>query len=183
MEKSFNVSKIILRYDGKKQVLELNKHDQEEMDIFLEKWYQEELAKTPSELKSTAHKLTPQEFADLINKDEYNSWHKFNRHTSGNVKNNYSTSEENATVNPIELIGTERSILQVEEKIDTEIAKNQLFSSLPAKQVKLLWDVYANNIPVVEIAQEEGVTARAIYLRLQTAKDNFKKIFPNPSLF
>ena len=183
MENKKDVSKIILKYDGKKQVLELNKHDQEEVDIFLEKCYQAELAKAPNELKSTVHKLTPQEFADLINKDEYNSWHKLNRHTGGHVKNNYSTSEDDISISPIELIGTDQSIQQIEEEIDTEIARNKLFSSLPTKQAKLLWDVYAKKIPVVEIAQEEGVSTRAIYLRLKTAESNFKKKFSNPSLF
>ena len=67
------------------------------------------------------------------------------------------------------------------EAIEDENPK--MYGVLPKEQADLLWEVAIKQTPVADITAREGVSTRAIYLRLDTAKNNFKKVFPNPSLF
>lgn len=180
MQQDPKVAKIILKYDGKKDRRELSV-DKNEMEEFLERLYQDELARAPEELKPTVHKKSIQEFVDELNREEYNCWHKFDRHRSGHVKNTCTVDEATTFINPIELLGVDGGISNAEKEIDTELFKRRMYASMPAKQADLLWLVCAEGVPVADIAQQEGVSMRAIYLRLETAKKNFAKIVTDPS--
>lgn len=174
--------KITLKYDSgkEKSMLEV---DTLEMESFLEREYQHRIAEAKDSEYAPLYKITPEEYAKALNRESYNNWRKHNRHKSGYVKNIYADDEKSTLVNPVELLVDNSLIEQFEESIEIEALKQKLYSVLPKKQADLIWMVAIEEIPVAEIAAKEGVTSRAIYLRLETAKNNFKKIFPHPSLF
>lgn len=182
MQKNDNKIKLTLKYDDGKEKYTLEV-DKTEMDSFLEKEYLYRLANTPLEKRNTVRKLTAEECIEMLNRESYNNWHKYNRHTSGCVKNDVEHDGEEAFVNPIYLIPDKSAKAYFDEIESMDYIRDKLYSHLPQKQADLLWMVFVDHIPITTIAQNEGVTTRAVYLRLETAKKNFKKFFPNPSIF
>lgn len=182
MKKHENTVKITLKYDDGKEKVTLYV-DAAEMEICLENEYQHRLSATPPEERASVRKLTPKEYADALNKDSYNNWHKYNRHTSGYVKNICADEGEEPFINPIDLVADDSCAEKLAEWAELDAMRQKLYGNLPKSQADLLWAVAVEEIPVADIAAQEGVTTRAIYLRLETAKKNFKKVFPNPSLF
>ena len=174
--------KITLKYDSGKEKATIE-IDSSEMESFLERGYQHRITEAKDSEYAPIRKLTPEEYAQSLNRESYNNWRKHNRHKSGYVKNIYAEDERNTFVSPVELLVDNSLIDQFEESIELEVLKQKLYGALPRKQADLIWMVAIEEIPIAEIAAKEGVTTRAIYLRLETAKNNFKKIFPHPSLF
>ena len=69
---------------------------------------------------------------------------------------------------------------QFDEWAELDAMRQKLYSNLPKAQADLLWEVAIKQTPVAEIAEREGVSFQAIYLRLETARKNAKKFFKNP---
>ena len=174
--------KITLKYDDGREKVTLYV-DAEEMEICLENDYQQRLSVASPEERTTVHKYTPAEFADRLNKDSYNNWRLLNRHVSGMRKNLCADEGEEPFINPIELVADESAMEEIEEWAELDAIRQKLYGSLPKAQADLIWAVAIDQVTIEEIAAREGVTPRAIYFRLETAKNNFKKIFPNPSIF
>jgi DNA-directed RNA polymerase specialized sigma24 family protein len=55
--------------------------------------------------------------------------------------------------------------------------------ALKEKQAELLIAIVLDGVTVTEYAEREGVSVSAISHRLDTAKKNFKKIYPKSSTF
>ncbi len=55
--------------------------------------------------------------------------------------------------------------------------------TLKEKQAELLIAIFLDGVSVTEYAEREGVSKSAISHRLDTAKKNFKKVFPESSTF
>lgn len=182
MKNNANTVKITLKYDDGKEKVTLYV-DAAEMEICLENDYQHRLSIALPEERATVRKYTAAEYADRLNKDSYNNWQTLHRHTSGYVKNLCADEGEEPFINPIELVADESAMEELEEWAELDAIRQKLYGNLPKNQADLLWAVAVEEIPVTEIAAKEGVTTRAIYLRLETAKNNFKKVFPHPSLF
>ena len=174
--------KITLKYDDGREKVTLYV-DAEEMEICLENDYQQRLSVASPEERTTVHKYTPAEFADRLNKDSYNNWRLLNRHVSGMTRNLCTDEGEEPFINPIDLVADESAMEELEEWAELDAMRQKLYGNLPKAQADLIWEVAIDQVPIEEIAAREGVTPRAIYFRLETAKNNFKKVFPNPSLF
>ena len=177
-----NKVKITLKYDeGKcKKTLFV---DEEEFEAFLEREYQNRLEQALPEDRVNVKKLTIEEYVQQLNRESYNNWHKQARHKSGDIRNPNAGEEGAEWVNPIDLVADEESLQTVDRHMELEVLRKKLELKLPKRQVELLWKHIIDGNSVREIAEREGVSERAIYLRLKTAKKRFKKVFQNPSLF
>lgn len=184
--------KLKIRFDNKLMEVEIPDGD---YTLMLDADYEMRLAEAPEHKKAEiARCKTVQEMFDLINKTEYNNWHKFDRHSaptttpkrldsrSGSIKN--IDFESNAKrENTIELFPDCTDEEKRERKEEYENVCEILRTKLKADQAELLIAIYLDGISPTEYAQIEGVSKSAISHRLNTAKKNFKKIFPEPSTF
>ena len=127
--------------------------------------------------------MTIEEYVQQLNRESYNHSDKQARHSRGDVRSPNVGEEGDEWVNPIDLVADEESLRTVDSHMDLEALWQKLELKLPKKQVELLWKHIIDGNSVGEIAEQEGVSERAIYLRLETAKKRFKKFFQNPSLF
>lgn len=181
MEKQESQVKLTFKYDDGRETISLWV-DKVEMDKFLEREYCERVKNTPADQRNAIKKLTPEEYVETLNRDSYNNWHKHNRHTCNNINRLYHVdSRINETI--INSIPDASAEKEYDHLDDIDYISQKLYTSLPKKQADLLWDLLINDMTVQDIALRDGVTSRAVYLRLETAKKNFKNIFPNPSLF
>ena len=174
-----NTVKITLKYDDGKEKVTLEV-DADEMEICLENDYQHRLSVASPEERATVRKYTPAEFADRLNKDERNNHQKLNRHTAGYIKNPCGDDDAVPYINPIDLVADNSAMEELEEWAELDAMRQKLYGNLPKAQADLLWEVAINQTPVADIAAREGVSFQAIYLRLETARKNAKKIFKNP---
>ena len=182
MKNHENTVKITLKYDDGREKVTLYV-DADEMEICLENDYQQRLSVVSPEERATVRKYTPAEFADRLNKDSYNNWHTETRRTSPHIKNPCAEEGDDSFINPIDMVPDNTTVEEIEEWVELDAMRQKLYGNLPKEQADLLWEVAVEQISVADIAAREGVSTRAIYLRLETAKNNFKKVFPNPSLF
>ena len=174
-----NTVKITLKYDDGKEKVTLEV-DADEMEICLENDYQHRLSVASPEERATVRKYTPAEFADRLNKDERNNHQKLNRHTAGYIKNPCGDDDAVPYINPIDLVADNSAMDEIDEWAELDAMRQKLYSNLPKAQADLLWEVAIKQTPVAEIAEREGVSFQAIYLRLETARKNAKKFFKNP---
>ena len=174
-----NTVKITLKYDDGKEKVTLEV-DADEMEICLENDYQHRLSVASPEERATVRKYTPAEFADRLNKDERNNHQKLNRHTAGYIKNPCGDDDAVPYINPIDLVADNSAMEEIDEWAELDAMRQKLYSNLPKAQADLLWEVAIKQTPVAEIAEREGVSLQAIYLRLETARKNAKKFFKNP---
>ena len=174
-----NTVKITLKYDDGKEKVTLEV-DADEMEICLENDYQRRLSVASPEERATVRKYTPAEFADRLNKDERNNHQKLNRHTAGYIKNPCGDDDAVPYINPIDLVADNSAMEEIDEWAELDAMRQKLYSNLPKAQADLLWEVAIKQTPVAEIAEREGVSFQAIYLRLETARKNAKKFFKNP---
>ena len=174
-----NTVKITLKYDGGKEKVTLEV-DADEMEICLENDYQQRLSVASPEERATVRKYTPAEFADRLNKDERNNHQKLNRHTAGYIKNPCGDDDAVPYINPIDLVADNSAMEEIDEWAELDAMRQKLYSNLPKAQADLLWEVAIKQTPVAEIAEREGVSFQAIYLRLETARKNARKFFKNP---
>ena len=174
-----NTVKITLKYDDGKEKVTLEV-DADEMEICLENDYQHRLSVASPEERATVRKYTPAEFADRLNKDERNNHQKLNRHIAGYIKNPCGDDDSVPYINPIDLVADNSAMEEIDEWAELDAMRQKLYSNLPKAQADLLWEVAIKQTPVAEIAEREGVSFQAIYLRLETARKNAKKFFKNP---
>ena len=174
-----NTVKITLKYDDGKEKVTLEV-DADEMEICLENDYQHRLSVASPEERASVRKYTPAEFADRLKKDERNNHQKLNRHTAGYIKNPCGDDDAVPYINPIDLVADNSAMEEIDEWAELDAMRQKLYSNLPKAQADLLWEVAIKQTPVAEIAEREGVSFQAIYLRLETARKNAKKFFKNP---
>ena len=174
-----NTVKITLKYDDGKEKVTLEV-DADEMEICLENDYQHRLSVASPEERATVRKYTPAEFADRLNKDERNNHQKLNRHIAGCIKNPCGDDDAVPYINPIDLVADNSAMEEIDEWAELDAMRQKLYSNLPKAQADLLWEVAIKQTPVAEIAEREGVSFQAIYLRLETARKNARKFFKNP---
>ena len=178
MKNHENKVKITLKYDDGREKVTLYV-DADEMEICLENDYQHRLSVASPEECATVRKYTPAEFADRLNKDERNNHQKLNRHTAGYIKNPCGDDDAVPYINPIYLVADNSAMEEIEEWAELDAMRQKLYGNLPKEQADVLWAVAVEQIPVLELAEQEGVTFQAIYKRLALAKKNAKKFFQN----
>ncbi|MEC1722253.1 ECF-type sigma factor [Schinkia azotoformans] len=165
-----------VRYEEKIQTIELNDEETEQMWVSLS-LVDEGLS------KSNKERLIQDAFNDKYNKPEYNNWHKFDRHRGMPKKPFRKDDESEDTTDHMDYFpdNTDEEIREKQEEYEylCEIIRK----TLKEKQAELLIAIFLDGVSVTEYAEREGVSKSAISHRLDTAKKNFKKVFPESSTF
>ena len=184
--------KIKIRYDNKLTEVEIPDDD---YTLMLDIDYEMRLAEAPEAKKEEIERCnTVQEMFDLMNKTEYNNWHKLDRHSAltttpkridGKTKNlKVKDFDDNSKrENTIEMYPDCSDEEKINRKEDYENVCRVIRENLKPNQAELLIAIYLDGISPSDYAELQGVSKSAISHRLNTAKKNFKKIFPKPSTF
>lgn len=165
-----------VRYEEKIQTIELNDEETEQMWVSLS-LVGEGLS------KSNKERLIQDAFNDKYNKPDYNNWHKFDRHR-GMPKKPFRKDDESedATDHMDYLPDNTHEVARI-KKEDYEYYCEIIRSILKPKHSEPFIAVYLDGMTMTEYAEREGVSKSAISHRLDTAKKNFKKVFPESSTF
>jgi RNA polymerase sigma factor (sigma-70 family) len=171
--------KIRIMYDNKPTYLEV---PDEDFTLMIDADYEDRLS--CAEDKETVTRRSPQEIMDeRFNKPDYNNWHKFDRHR-GMPKKPFRKDDvsEDAT-DHMDYFPDNRDEVTQEKQEDYEYLCEIIYKTLKEKQAELLIAIFLDGVSVTEYAKREGVSKSAISHRLDTAKKNFKKIYPKSSTF
>lgn len=174
-----NHMKLAVRYDNQKQTIEV---DRDEMKAWLK------IGVTPDMTIADEEKAINKRFNELFNRPDYNSWHKFDRHTDydarpkrmdgrrGNVVLSDDEDEDAGGCN-IEAFPDNRSNEKRDRSLEDEEFISKLRSTLKPDQAELLIAVYIDKISKQDYAARLGISPSALSHRLETAEKNFKKHF------
>ena len=171
--------KIRIMYDNKPTYLEV---PDEDCTVMIDMDYEDRLS--CAEDKETVTRRSPQEIMDeRFNKPDYNNWHKFDRHR-GMPKKPFRKDDESedATDHMDYLPDNTHEVARI-KKEDYEYYCEIIRSILKPKHSEPFIAVYLDGMTMTEYAEREGVSKSAISHRLNTAKKNFKKVFPESSTF
>lgn len=183
--------KIRILYDNKPTYMEV---PDEDFTVMIDVDYEDRLS-SPED-KETMTRRSPQEIMnERFNKPEYNNWRKFDRHSAttttprrldgkrGRIKVSDDFDSENEKKNTIDLYPDTLDEEFREKQAEYDCVCDIIRKTLKPNQAELIIAIYLDGIPVTEYAEREGVHKSAISHRLETAKKNFKKVFPKSSTF
>ncbi|WP_034869163.1 FliA/WhiG subfamily RNA polymerase sigma-28 subunit [Clostridium lundense] len=165
-----------VRYEEKIQTIELNDEETEQMWVSLS-LVGEGLS------KSNKERLIQDAFNDKYNKPEYNNWHKFDRHRGMPKKPFRKDDESEDATDHMDYLPDNSQEVERNKKEDYEYYCEIIRSILKPKHSEPFIAVYLDGMSMTEYAEREGVSKSAISHRLNTAKKNFKKVFPESSTF
>ena len=193
--------KIRIQYENKSTYLEV---PDEECTVMIDADYEDRLS-TADEEETVVHRPIQEIMDERFNKPDYNNWHKFDRHSGattppkrlngvkGYIKaSDVSERNENESKyregkankrNTIDLYPDCSDEDNQEKVMDYEYVCEIIRETLKPKQAELIIAIYLDGVSVTEYAESEGVSVSAISHRLDTAKKNFKKVFPKSSTF
>ena len=171
--------KIKIQFENKVTYLEVPDQD---CTVMIDADYQDRLL--TAEDKDTVVRRPIQEIMDeRFNRPDYNNWHKFDRHR-GEPKKKFRKDDENEDItDTMDTLGENPDEDDRNRRLEYNDICDRLRSSLKPKQAELLIAIYLDEVPVTEYAKLKGVTVSAISHQLETAKKNFKKVFPESSTF
>lgn len=171
--------KIKIQYENKITYLEVPDQD---CTVMIDADYQDRLL--TAEDKDAIVRRPMQEIMDeRFNRPDYNNWHTFDRHR-GEPKKKLRKDDENEDItDTMDTLGENTDEDDRNRRLEYNDICDRLRSSLKPKQAELLIAIYLDEVPVTEYARLKGVTVSAISHQLETAKKNFKKIFPESSTF
>lgn len=183
--------KIRILYDNKPTYLEVADED---CTVMIDADYEDRLSS--AEDKETVTRRSAQEIIDeRFNKPDYNNWHKFDRHSAattppkkldgkkGYTKATDGDESKGVKENTIELYPDNSDEETWEKQAEYEYVCEIIRKALKEKQAELLIAIFLDGVSLTEYAEREGVSKSAISHRLETAKKNFKKIYPKSSTF
>ena len=168
--------KIKVRYDNRVTELEVS---EEEFAVMIDIDYQEQLEN--EEDKSKIHCRTPQEVVDeQLNKPEYNSFHKFDRHRDKYKKYPADDGTEEVT-DKMDTYGNWSEEKKRDEKFSHDALCERIRAAMKPEQAELIIAICIDGFTPQEYAAKVGDKANNVSHRLQRAKENFRKIFPRAS--
>jgi DNA-directed RNA polymerase specialized sigma subunit len=171
--------KIRIMYDNKPTYLEV---PDEDCTVMIDMDYEDRLS--CAEDKETVTRRSPQEIMDeRFNKPEYNNWHKFDRHRGMPKKPFRKDDESEDATDHMDYFPDNTDEVIREKQVEYEYLCEIIRKTLKEKQAELLIAIFLDGVSVTEYAEREGVSKSAISHRLDTAKKNFKKVFPESSTF
>jgi DNA-directed RNA polymerase specialized sigma24 family protein len=171
--------RIRILYDNKPTYLEV---PDEDLTIMIDADYEERLS--IAEDQETVARRSVQEIIDeRFNKPEYNNWHKFDRHYGIPKKPFRKDEDSDDETDHMDFFPDNSDEKTWEKQAEYECVCDVIRKTLKPKHAEPLIAIYLDGIPVTEYAEREGVSKSAISHRLDTAKKNFKKVFPNSSTF
>ena len=152
--------------------------------IMLEDDYQQRLAEAKPEKKDKVKRCeTVQEMLDIMNNEEYNNWRRFHRYL-GEPKTPYRKDDEaEDKTDHMDYIPDNSDEKARNKKDEYDHICAIIRKTLKPKQAETFIAVYLDGIPLTEYAERESVSVSAISHRLDTAKKNFKKVYPKSSTF
>ncbi|KZR58100.1 flagellar biosynthesis protein FliA [Bacillus badius] len=171
--------KIRIQHENKSIYLEV---PDEDFTLMIDADYEDRLSSV--EDKETVTRRSPQEIMDeRFNKPEYNNWHKFDRHRGMPKKPFRKDDESEDATDHMDYFPDNTDEVTRENQEEYEYLCEIIRKTLKEKQAELLIAIFLDGVSVTEYAEREGVSKSAISHRLDTAKKNFKKVFPESSTF
>lgn len=167
--------KLKIRYENEIQTIELDAKATEEMWVSLS-LEGEGLSQKERE------ELIQNEWNEQFNKDDYNNWHKFNRHRG------YSKAvpdEETEEVDSSEPLMSEvkdsrifcRQELEKDKQYDYEACCDRIRAAVKPVQADMLIAIILDGMTVAEYADLIGDTPNNVSHRYRRAINNLKKVF------
>ncbi|WP_410986696.1 ECF-type sigma factor [Bacillus paranthracis] len=171
--------KIRIQHENKSIYLEV---PDEDFTLMIDADYGDRLSSV--EDKETVTRRSPQKIMDeRFNKPEYNNWHKFDRHRGMPKKPFRKDDESEDATDHMDYFPDNTDEVTRENQEEYEYLCEIIRKTLKEKQAELLIAIFLDGVSVTEYAEREGVSKSAISHRLDTAKKNFKKVFPESSTF
>ncbi|NFQ02060.1 sigma-70 family RNA polymerase sigma factor [Clostridium sporogenes] len=171
--------KIRIQHENKSIYLEV---PDEDFTLMIDADYEDRLSSV--EDKETVTRRSPQEIMDeRFNKPEYNNWHKFDRHRGMPKKPFRKDDESEDATDHMDYFPDNTDEVIREKQVEYEYLCEIIRKTLKEKQAELLIAIFLDGVSVTAYAEREGVSKSAISHRLDTAKKNFKKVFPESSTF
>ena len=171
--------RIRIQSDSKSIYLEV---PDEDCTVMIDADYEDRLSS--AEEDEMVERRTVQEIMDeRFNKPEYNSWHKFDRRRGMPKKQFRKDDEDEDKIDHMDTIPDYSDEESREKQAEYEYVCGILRKNLKPQQAEMLISIVLDGMPVSDYAKREGVSVSAISHRLETAKNNFKKIFPKSSNF
>lgn len=156
----------------------------DDYSLMLDADYDMRLAETPELKKKDVTRCnTVQEMFDLMNKNEYNNWHQFDRHYGMPKKPFREDDEDENQIDHMDFVPDNSDEETWEKQADYEYCCDIIRKTLKPKQAEMLISIVLDGVPVKDYAKREGVSAGAISHRMETAIKNFKKAYPESSTF
>lgn len=171
--------KIKILCDNKPTFLEV---PDEDCTVMIDMDYKDRLS-TIEDKDSVSLRSVQEIMDERFNRPEYNNWHKFDRHRGQPKKwigKDGEPQEEGDVMDLFPDNSDEKNRTLSEED---EYIRDMIRKTLKLKHAQLLIAIYLDDITVTEYAKYKGVTVSAISHQLNTAKNNFKKVFPKSSTF
>lgn len=171
--------KIKIQFENKVTYLEV---PDEDCTVMIDADYQDRLLNAND--KDAISRRSIQEIMDeRFNRSDYNNWHKFDRHRGEPKKKFRKDDEIEDAMDIMDTLGENADEDDRNQIYEYNDICDRLRSNLKQKQAELLIAIYLDEVPVREYAKLKGVSVSAISHQLETAKKNFKKIFPESSTF
>jgi RNA polymerase sigma factor (sigma-70 family) len=171
--------KIIIRYNDKLTNLEV---PDEDFTLMIDADYEDRLS--TAEDKETVVRRSPQEIMDeRFNRPEYNNWHKFDRNRGMPKKPFRKDDQAVDETDHMDYFSDNTDEETRERKEEYEYCCEIIRTILKPKHSEPFIAVYLDGMSMTDYAKSVGVSKSAISHRLNTAKKNLKKVFPESSTF
>ena len=171
--------KIKILCDNKPTYLEV---PDEDCTIMIDVDYKDRLS-TAEDKESISRRSVQEIMDERFNRPEYNNWHKFDRHRGQPKKRFCKDGDQQEEGDAMDLFPDNSDEKNHALREEDEYIRDMIRKTLKPKHAELLIAIYLDDITVTEYANREGVTVGAISHQLNTAKKNFKKVFPKSSTF
>ena len=175
--------KIRLRYDNQYQELEVSRDE-------AANWLNIEI--TPDMSDAEAERLANEQAEIQYNRTEYNSWHKFWRHTDPDARPKRmdgtrgkavsAEDGEDSFAGNMDMFGSNASNEERDHRIHEREVREEIRRKMKPDQAELIIAVILDKVPKQEYAAWIGIKPDALSHRLDTAKRNYRKIFGKPQV-
>lgn len=168
--------KIKVRYDNQTQILELDDAATEELWVCLS-------LGSSTGLTEDEKRQTLQEAVDeYLNKPEYNSWHKFDRHRGESKAKPEDGEEDLDTSEPLMSEVADSRIFLKDEIVreaawDEEELKAKIRAVLKPDYAEMIIAIHIDGMSCMEYAESIEQKPNTVNHRLQRAEKKFKEIF------
>lgn len=140
--------------------------------------YQQRLAEAPDDKKNQVKKCeTVQEVLDLMNKREYNNWHKEHRHRGIVNKPFHKDDEDDDNSDGIDTVADNSQEEERNRQYEYEALCQKIRAVLKPEFAEVIIAVCLDDMTPEEYATLTGAKREAIYKRLQRAKKKFREVF------
>ena len=154
-------------------------------DLMIQLDYQKRLAEAPAAKKDAVKKCdTVQEVFDLMNKREYNGWHRETRHIDltpkarklNGSKGYIASEEDDKTFNVMDYLATCNPYNELDQDEEDEKVLDVIRTNFNSQTADLIIAVYINKETPEEYASVHNLKRDTVYKRLQRAKETLKKL-------